>query len=88
MCLGIYVFIIYLCEKRKNMDTVIIQVTSPETINLLYDLEKLRLLKILKRTKAQSGKLSDKYAGKLPLNVTEDLQGQIEKDREEWENNI
>ncbi len=70
------------------MDTVVIQIISPKTMNLLYELEELNLLKVLKKNGAGEKKLSEKYAGKLPVNIANDLQKHIEKSREEWDNNI
>lgn len=70
------------------MDTVIIQITSPRTMNLLHELEELHLLKVLKKSSTGEKKLSDKYAGKLPLSISNDLQNNIEKSRNEWDNTI
>jgi hypothetical protein len=70
------------------MDTVIIEITSPRTMNLLHELEELHLLKILKKNNPIENKLSDKYAGKLPLDIANDLQKHIEKSRNEWDNDI
>lgn len=70
------------------MDTVIIEITSPRTMNLLHELEELHLLKILKKNSSAENKLSDKYAGKLPLDIANDLQKHIEKSRNEWDNDI
>ena len=70
------------------MDTVIVQLTSPRTMNLLHELEELHLLKVLKKNIDTGTILSDKYAGKLPLNIGEDLQRHIEQSRQEWDNNI
>jgi hypothetical protein len=70
------------------MDTFLIQVTSPKTIRLLQDLEELNLLRVLKKNVSGNIKLSDKYAGKLPLNIAEDLQKHIEQSRNEWNSSI
>jgi hypothetical protein len=70
------------------MDTVIIQITSPRTMNLLHELEELHLLKVLKKSSTGEKKLSDKYAGKLPLSIANDLQKNIEKSRNEWDSTI
>ena len=67
------------------METVIIQISSPKIMNLLQELEELKLLKILKRNTDASAKLSRKYAGKLSADVAEELQKHIEKGREEWD---
>ena len=70
------------------MDTVLIQLTTPKTMKLLQEHEELNLLCVLKREVSSKTKLSDKYAGKLPFNIAEDLQKQIEQSRNEWDSNI
>lgn len=70
------------------MDTVIIQLTTPKTMKLLQELEELHLLRVLKKNVSAKTKLSDKYAGKLPADVAEDLQKHIEQSRNEWDSNI
>lgn len=70
------------------MDTVVIQITSPRTMNLLHELEELHLLKVLKKNVPGEKSLSDKYAGKLPSDIANNLQKHIEKSRDEWDNNI
>jgi len=56
------------------MDTVIIQLTSPKTLKLLEELEELNLLRVVKKNISGKTKLSDKYAGKLPADIAENLQ--------------
>ena len=70
------------------MDTVIIQLTTPKTMKLIRELEELHLLRVLKKNISTKMRLSDKYAGKLPISVAEDLQKHIEQSRNEWDNNI
>ena len=70
------------------MDTVVIQITSPRTMNLLRELEELHLLKVLKEASPELKRLSDKYAGKLPSGIASDLQKHIETGRNEWDSNI
>jgi hypothetical protein len=70
------------------MDTVLIQLTTPKTMKLLLELEELNLLRVLKKNISTDTKLSDKYAGKLRVNVAEKLQKNIEQSRNEWESNI
>ena len=70
------------------MDTVIVQLTTPRTMNLLHELEELHLLRVLKKNIATGTRLSDKYAGKLPSDIAEDIQKHIEQSRNEWDNNI
>jgi hypothetical protein len=68
------------------MDTVIIQLTTPKTMKLLLELQELNLLRVLKKNISAKTKLSDKYAGKLPTDIAEDLQKHIEQSRNEWDN--
>jgi hypothetical protein len=70
------------------MDTVLIQLTTPKTMKLLLELEELNLLRVLKKNISSEIKMSDKYAGKLPVNIAEDLQRHIEQSRDEWKNSI
>jgi hypothetical protein len=70
------------------MDTVLIQLTTPKTMKLLLELEELNLLRVLKKNISSEIKMSDKYAGKLPVNIAEDLQRHIEQSRDEWKNGI
>jgi hypothetical protein len=65
------------------MDTVIIQLTTPKTMKLIEELEELHLLRVLKKNVSVKANLSDKYAGKLPINIAEDLQKHIEQSRTE-----
>jgi peptidase E len=70
------------------MDTVIVQLTTPKTMNLLHELEELHLLRVLKKNIATGARLSDKYAGKLAANIADDLQKHIQQSRNEWDSNI
>ena len=70
------------------MDTVLIQLTTPNTMKLLREMEELHLLRVLKNNVPSETKLSDKYAGKLPTDIAEDLQKHIQKSRDEWDSNI
>lgn len=57
-------------------------------MSLLHELEELHLLRVLKENMNVVTPLSDKYAGKLPVTIAEDLQRHIEQSRNEWDNNI
>ena len=57
-------------------------------MKLLEDLEALNLLRVVKRKASANKKLSDKYAGKLPADIGDDLQKYIEQSRNEWSSNI
>lgn len=70
------------------MDTLLIQITTPKTLKLLQELEELNLLRVLKRNISTEQSLSDKYAGKLPLDIAKDMQKQINQSRKEWDSNF
>jgi hypothetical protein len=67
------------------MDTLTIQVTNQNAYSLLNELEKLHLIKVLKKENTSSQKLSDKFEGKLPLDAAKKLQNQIKQSRDEWD---
>jgi hypothetical protein len=67
------------------MDTMLIQLTNQKAFKLLHELEELNLIKVLKQNFSSGGDLSDKYAGKLPSDVADELQKYVLKSREEWE---
>lgn len=66
------------------MDTLLIQVTNQKAIGLLHELEELHLIRVLKENVQHKEKLSEKYAGKLPSDIADELQDYISKSREEW----
>jgi hypothetical protein len=67
------------------MDTLLIEVTNQNAYNLLRELEKLHLIKVIKNTSTPKIRLSDKFAGKLPPADAEKLQAHIKQSREEWD---
>jgi hypothetical protein len=67
------------------MDTLLIQVTNQNAYSLLNELEKLHLIKVLKKENGSSQKLSEKFAGKLPIDAAKKLQEHIKQSREEWD---
>ena len=68
------------------METLLIQVTNRKVLGLLHELEELNLIKVIKKSVPEDEKLSEKYAGKLPSKVAEELQNYIKKSRQEWNN--
>lgn len=70
------------------METLIIQVTNHKALQLLQNLEELRLIRVLKKNVNSDQKLSEKYAGKLSSDTADQLQQYIAESREEWESNI
>ncbi|HEY4197029.1 MAG TPA: hypothetical protein VGM63_15910 [Mucilaginibacter sp.] len=67
------------------MDTLLIQVTNHDAYSLLNELEKLHLIKVLKKETNPSQKLSEKFAGKLPADTAKKLQEHIKQSRDEWD---
>lgn len=61
-----------------------IQIVDAKAERLLYDLEDLQLIKVLTKPIRTKQKLSEKYAGKLPPKVAEDLQQYIAQSRSQW----
>jgi len=70
------------------METILIQLTSPKILKLLKELEELNLLQVISNEKSEDTLLSEKYAGKLSLDIAEKLQNHIQTSRNEWSNNI
>lgn len=69
------------------METVLIQINNSKAYRLLEDLEELKILKVLKKNVSPTQKRSEKYAGKLPENIADELQEYVTKSRNEWDNN-
>ena len=68
------------------MDTLLIQVTNKKAFGLLHELEELHLIKVLNAKVQPQQKLSEKYGGKLPAEIADDLQKYVAQSREEWNN--
>ncbi|HRY33573.1 MAG TPA: hypothetical protein P5531_11445 [Bacteroidales bacterium] len=68
------------------MDTLIIQLTNQKAYKLLKQLEDLHLIRVLKKNIQSTQKLSEKYAGKLPSDIADELQQYVAKSRDEWNN--
>lgn len=68
------------------METVLIQINNNKAYRLLEDLEDLHILKVLKKSIQSGQKLSEKYAGKLPSDISDQLQNYVTQSRNEWNN--
>lgn len=68
------------------METVLIQINNAKAYKLLEDLEDLHIIKVLKKSIEPQQKLSEKYAGKLPSDVADELQNYVTQSRNEWNN--
>jgi hypothetical protein len=68
------------------MKTVLVQITNNKAYRLLEDLEDLNILKVLNKNVLPKQKLSEKYAGKLPLEIADELQDYVTLSRNQWNN--
>lgn len=68
------------------METVLIQINDSKAYKLLEDLEDLNILKVLNKNIKPKQKLSEKYAGKLPTNIADELQNYVTQSRDQWNN--
>ena len=66
------------------METILVQLTYQKVIGLLNELEKLHLIKILKKDTNEKIKLSDKYSGILSKEEGHQLNEHIKQMRDEW----
>jgi len=66
------------------METVLVQITNNKAYKLLEDLEDLQIIKVLKKSIQPQQKLSDKYAGKLPSDIADEIQNFVNESRSEW----
>lgn len=66
------------------METVLIQINSAKAYKLLEDLEDLQIIKVLKKSIQPQQKLSEKYAGKLPSDIADEIQNFVNESRSEW----
>ena len=67
------------------MDTLTIQITNQNAYNLLNELEKLHLIKVLKKDSGENQELSKNFAGKLSIEAAKKLQEHIKQSRQEWD---
>ena len=65
------------------METVLVQINNNKAYKLL---ENLHIVKVLKKSTQPQQKLSQKYAGKLPSDVADELQNYVTQSRNEWQN--
>jgi uncharacterized protein YlbG (UPF0298 family) len=66
------------------METVLIQINNNKAYKLLEDLEDLHIIKVLNKSIRPQQKLSEKYAGKLPSDIADELQKYVCQSRSEW----
>ncbi len=66
------------------MVTVLVQINNIKAYRFLEDLEDLQLIKVLKKSATKQKSLADKYAGKLPAKVVDQLHQLVTQSRNEW----
>lgn len=66
------------------METVLIQINNNKAYRLLKDLEDLQIIKVIRKSIQPDQKLSEKYAGKLPPDIADELQDYVTQSRSEW----
>ena len=69
-----------------KMETVLVQINNNKAYRLLEDLEDLHIIKVLEKSIQPKQKLSEKYAGKLPADIADELQNYVTQGRNEWNN--
>ena len=68
------------------METVLLQINNNKAYKLLKDLEDLHIITVLNKSMQPKQKLSEKYAGKLPADVADELQNYVSQSRNELKN--
>ncbi len=67
------------------METIIIDVSNPQAIKLLEDLEALNLIKMVSRqTRKGENKLSQKLYGSISDSQAENMKEELRQMRSEW----
>ncbi len=70
------------------METVLIRIDNKKAYRFLEDLEDLQVIKVLQKRTETNQKLSEKYAGKLPIEIADELQKHVTESRNEWNNRV
>ncbi|TAF75624.1 MAG: hypothetical protein EAZ53_05855 [Bacteroidetes bacterium] len=68
------------------METVLVQINNNKAYRLLEDLEDLNIITVIKKNIPPAQKISEKYAGKLPSDIADELQNYVSQSRKEWNN--
>ena len=68
--------------------TVTVEIIHEGAFNLLFDMERIDLIRI--KTDAKNGKLSEQFAGALKLSNSEyeDYQNAVQEGRNQWNRDI
>ena len=71
------------------MQTLTIDVESPQAIRLLEDLEALNLIRVVSRSsKSVSGKISEKFYGSISDEQAEKMREELRQVHSEWDRAI
>jgi uncharacterized protein YlbG (UPF0298 family) len=76
----------FLNKTNFKMETVLLPINDTKVYRLLEDLEDLQIIKVLQKSIQPKQKLSEKYAGKLPSDIADELQNYVSQSRNEWNN--
>jgi hypothetical protein len=66
------------------METVLVQIIDNKAYKLLEDMENQHVITLLNKAIQPKQKLSEKYAGKLPAHIADEMQDYITQSRNEW----
>ena len=66
------------------METLLIQVTNPKAMGMINELAELHMIRVLKKQIPTGQKLSEKYRGKLPTEIADELQEYVNQSRNDW----
>jgi hypothetical protein len=63
---------------------MLIELTNHKAAKLIYELEALNLIKVIKTEVKPTQRLSQKYAGTLPEEVADKINNYVAESRNEW----
>ena len=70
-------------------NTVLVELNNSNALNLLYDLEKMNVLRVLKNNSvSEKINFSEKFKGFLPKAEGEKFKDFVNKSREEWNSSL
>lgn len=70
------------------METLSIEIINSKAINLLRDMEDLKIIRILNNNKAKNKKLAEYFKGSNSKEAAVEMNDYVKKSREEWERNF
>ncbi|MCA1751729.1 MAG: hypothetical protein LC670_08040 [Flavobacteriales bacterium] len=66
------------------MKAIHIEILDDKVMAILQSLEELKLIRVRQPSEQDTEQLEEKYAGKLPTQVAEDMQDYVKRSRKEW----